>query len=146
MLFAKKQIESRKKRQIEIKPLFWKWCESFEGNGVDPDKAKFNYFENAACVRFCEIVRICFRYINSDTAVPGEVGPQKDMEMSEAVPLVLGKDRDMDRVISRSMDRSMSRSMGNWPIQPTPSPAQPQLSVLPLRSAHFIKTSQSELV
>merc|ERR1719237_1676107 len=30
------------------------------------------------------------------------------------------------------MDRSMSRSMGNWPIQPTPSPAQPQLSVLPL--------------
>ena len=94
-------------------------------------------------------LRICFRYINSDTAVPGEVGPQKDMAMSEAVPLVLGRgmDRDMDRVISRDMDRSMSRDMDfsrGMSIQPTPSPPQPQLSVLPLRCPHVIKTSQSD--
>ena len=95
---------------------------------------------------------IHFRYINSDTAVPGEVGPQKDMAMSEAVPLVFGRDmgmvrdRDMsrdrgiDRVMSRGMDvdrgislsHAISRSMP-MPVQPNPSPPQPQLSVLPLR-------------
>ena len=109
-----------------------------------------------------------FRYINSDTAVPGEVGPQKDMAISEAVPLVLGRginmDRDMDRdmgmdrVISRGMDTAMSRGMDldrvitlrrdaismGVPLLPRPSPPQPQLSVLPLRCAQVIKTSHND--
>ena len=46
-----------------------------------------------------------FRYINSDTAVPGEVGPQKDMAISEAVPLVLGRGINMDRDMDRDWDK-----------------------------------------
>ena len=97
-----------------------------------------------------------FRYINSDTAVPGEVGPQKDMEMSEAEPLVLGRgmdlDRDMDRdmlmdrVISRGLDLGRGLSLSRdaiaisrgVPLHPKPSPPQPQLSVLPLRCVQFV--------
>ena len=98
--------------------------------------------------------------------MPGEVGPQQDMAMSDAVPLVfgrgmdmnreLGMDRDMDRDMSRDqgIDRAMSRGMDvdrgislshaisrGMPIQPDPSPPQPQLSVLPLRSVHLMEKS-----
>ena len=96
--------------------------------------------------------------------MPGEVGPQQDMTMSDAVPLVfgrgmdmnreLGMDRDMsrdqgiDRAMSRGMDvdrgislsHAISRGMP-VPIQPDLSPPQPQLSVLPLRSVHLKETS-----
>ena len=97
--------------------------------------------------------------------MPGEVGPQQDMAMSDAVPLVfgrgmdmnreLGMDRDMsrdqgiDRAMSRGMDvdrgislsHAISRGMPIMPIQPDPSPPQPQLSVLPLRCVHLMETS-----
>ena len=84
-----------------------------------------------------------FRYINSDTAVPGEVGPQQDLE--EAVPmesLDLGDTMDsVDPTTRRAVGGSLTSSLSTIGSN-RQKPSQPQLSVLPLRYICFLKPSQ----
>ena len=84
-----------------------------------------------------------FRYINSDTAVPGEVGPQQDLE--EAVPmesLDLGDRMDSsDPTTRRAAGGSLTSSLSTIGSN-RQKPSQPQLSVLPLRYICFLKPSQ----
>ena len=88
-------------------------------------------------------LRMYFRYINSDTAVPGEVGPQQDLE--EAVPmesLDLGDTMDsVDPTTRRAVGGSLTSSLSTIGSN-RQKPSQPQLSVLPLRYICFLKPSQ----